>query len=138
MEIVRLLGFAHNAVGGEGSNSDHDCAEADIAVNASLTITFLSHECKTTRCHAAVVFFVIQPLLFLADIVEVEGAHSSKLRRRFSAIRNKLQIFEVKVICVARLIDELFGTHTCKKIFFSIDDGESAKSCNGCKSHLSL
>ena len=38
LEIISsLLGAAHDAVGGEGSNSEHGSAKSDIAGNARLT-----------------------------------------------------------------------------------------------------
>lgn len=36
LEIVSGLGAAHDAVGGEGSNSDHSSAKANIAGDARL------------------------------------------------------------------------------------------------------
>ena len=45
LEIISgLLGAAHDAVGGEGSDSGHDNAKSDIAGNARLTCGLLAHE----------------------------------------------------------------------------------------------
>ena len=69
VEVVSgLLGAAHDAVGGEGSNSNHSSTKANIAGGAGLTCSsWLAHESNIAVLNS-VVNSLLSFLLILADL----------------------------------------------------------------------
>ena len=82
LEVVSgLLGAAHDAVGSEGSNSNHSSTKANIAGGAGLTCSsWLAHE-SNIAVRNSVINFLLSSLLILADLgTIIESASHCELR----------------------------------------------------------